>query len=67
MVMIVKEEHVTVTVMEACVTLGNFVKRNFNFVQMRFFMKAVPNVNQERDHGSYQSDSRAEIIELVVR
>ena len=67
MVMIVKEEHVTVTVMEACVTLGNFVKRNFNFVQMRFFMKAVPNVNQERDHGSYQFDSRAEIIELVIR
>ena len=63
----VKEEHVTVAVMEACVTLGNFVKRNFNFVRMKFFMRAVPNVNQERDHGSYQSDSRAEIIELVVR
>ena len=67
MAMTVKEDHVTVALMETCVTLGNFVTRNFNFVQMKFFMKAVPNVNQERDHGSYQSDSRDEIIGLVVR
>ena len=67
MAMTVKEEHVTVAVMETCVTLGNFVTRNFNFVQMKFFMKAVPNVNQDRDHGFYLADSPAGTIGPDVR
>ena len=54
--MTVKEEHVTVAFMETCVTLENFVTRNFNFVQMKFFMKAALNVNQDRIHGHELSD-----------
>ena len=50
MAMTVKEEHVTVVLMETCVILGNFVKRNFNFVRMKFFMKAALNVNQDREN-----------------
>ena len=64
MAMIVKEEHVTVVFMEACVTLGNFVKQNFNFVRMKFFMRGVLNVNQDRDHRHI--DSPTKTVRLLI-
>ena len=65
MAMTVKEEHVTVAFMETCVTLGNFVTRNFNFVQMKF-MKAAMNVNQDRIYGHELSDSPTRTLRLLI-
>ena len=67
MAMTVKEEHVTVASMETCVTLGNFVTRNFNFVQMRFFMKAALNANQAQIHGHRLSDSPSRTVRPLIR
>ena len=64
MAMTVKEEHVTVALMETCVTLGNFVERNFNFVRMKFFMKAALNAKQERDHRL--TDSQTKTVRLLI-
>ena len=66
MAMTVKEEHVTVAFMETCVTLENFVTRNFNFVQMKFFMKAALNVNQDRIHGHRVSDSPTRTVRPLI-
>jgi len=66
MATIVKEEHVTVAFMETCVTSENFVTRNFNFAQMKFFMKAALNVNQDRIHGHELFDSPTRIVGPLI-